>query len=697
MSSVPEQRRRCHLDGCRKYIPKGRKASAKYCSPNHQRKAADRRKYQREREKRDAQKAFENPKPSSRKREGEVYEYLKSHPRIVDLLLDGSLTSSAVASQQNWTVGAVTRGLHAVKVEMNLAEMRDGWEQSWRVRAMLPLADMNALKELDPESREFEETLDHVVRAYAAFSRWFFELEGKRPLIKRFHIRWIKRVIKAWATGGKQLILSPPRHGKSEMLVRFVVWFICMDPNIRIGWFCASRDVASLMLGAVRDHLENNKRLIEDVLPPGEVFRPDSKSGFPWTQSELKVAQCTRIGQKSSSLLALGRTSKFLSRDMDLIVIDDMEDFDSTREPSQRTYSRNKLAEIGTRKEEHTAEVYIGSRQHPDDIPQHIMALDGSALQWDVVVDTAHAEDCPLDPDDWNVHVDCMLFPEVRSYRWLMEKKLEMETLGIPGAYDMRYLNRPIPAESQVFDVNTIREVALNRDRGIGLGGLPLGHLVGGLDPSARGVQASFIWHYREPTQQEAEAGLKLKMSMVDLDATQAGGQAGAVRIIRDWYHEYGLSYWLYETNSQQIDFYDRIRKDVAASACHVCGEGHPDIAIKDHNTGQNKKDAELGISAMAPLYHNGTVDLPYGTNDARVKVNMLLRQLELWTTDGVQNKGAKTDIKMAQWFPWAGRIQKWMKRNNEVHLELEGQQSYPAIESFTGTSPWASSYPGGF
>ena len=75
---------------------------------------------------------------------------------------------------------------------------------------------------------------------------------------------------------------------------------------------------------------------------------------------------------------------------MDIIIIDDLEDYDSTREEGQRIYSRNKLAEIGTRKVEETAEIAIGSRQHPDDIPSHLLALQGSILQWEVIVDSAH-------------------------------------------------------------------------------------------------------------------------------------------------------------------------------------------------------------------------------------------------------------------------------------------------------------------
>ena len=681
-TTVPEVRY-CELEGCRKQIPRTKNITAKYCNSGHQKAAATRRAHKRKMEKKRVEDQFMNPQKTSSKREGVIFERMKSDPALV-FLLDGTMTATAYAMKHNLTLASVTRALNAIKIEMAVKELQDEWEPSWRVKAMLPWDKMLALQKMTPDTPEFEAALGEMVRAYTTFSRWYFRLEGIRPLVKDFHEKWIASIIRAWATGGKQLILSPPRHGKSEMLIRFCIWFIVMNPNIRIGWFCSGKDVAELMLGAVKDHLENNEVLIRDVLPPGEVFNPGLKSGKPWSKKEIKVAQQSHVGQKSSSLLALGLTSKFLSRDMDVIIIDDPEDFDSTAEPRQRKKARGKFAEVGTRKEEHTAEVYISSRQHPDDLPKHIMDMEGTILAWKTIVDSAHEEGCGQDPDDWDAHVDCMLFPEVRSYRWLMEKKMEMQMLGIPHAYSMRYLNLAIPEEGQIFDVERIRDVGLDRDRGLGLEGLPLGYLVGGLDPSARGIQASFLWHYRQTGDDKAP----LKMSMVDLDTERAGGVAGAIKVIIDWYEKYGLLVWFYEVDGLLQEFYKLVKEGVAKT--------HPQILIKPHRTGSVKQDVEAGISAMAPLYHSGAISLPYGTSAARAKTNMLLRQLELWTSDGVKSKRALTDVKMAQWFPFAGRIQALLRDIRRPKSVVQEEGSYLGITRMA-TLPWSNTgYPGG-
>ena len=119
-------------------------------------------------------------------------------------------------------------------------------------------------------------------------------------------------------------------------------------------------------------------------------------------------------------------------------------------------------------------------------------------------------------------------------------------------------------------------------------------------------------------------------------------------------------------------------------------------LVVKPHLTGTNKQDAEIGISSMAPRYHGGLVNLPYGSSNARKKVNVLLRQLELWTTDGVlNNRKVKTDIKMAQWFPFPQIVRWGRDQNYQTKIERGSEQSYPGL-STTSAVPWHTKYPKG-
>ena len=683
MSVSPTNNRVCHLPECLNKIPPSRSSRAKYCTKQHMQRAMARRQRDKKKAEQQAKLIALGVTDAPTARRGDAYQALmdEDNEHLTDLLLEGKLDANYLANIFGFSKSAILRAEQAVRITRRMRVLKKEWEPSWKVRAMIPTWKLERLKDLGPhgeDTDEFQRLVDELVRSYAVFSRYYFTLEGRRPIVADFHLEWIRSIIVAYTTGGKQLILSPPRHGKSEMLVRFAVWVITMFPNIRIMWVAANTDVAKLMLGSVKDHLTNNERLLSDVLPPGEKFKPKREEGKPWSMREIKVAQCTHVGQKSSTMVALGRTTKILSRDVDLLIVDDLEDLDTVLEPKQREYSRQKFAEIGTRKEERTGWVNICSRQHPDDIPSKLMSLEGTPLAWRTIVNSAHDEACGLDENVVEGHDDngCVLFPKVRSYRWLMEKKLENEALGLPGAYEMRYLNRPIPETGIVFDIPLIKEVALDHSRGLGIEGLGAGRLVAGLDPSARGTQAAFLWHYANHT-----------LSMVDLETQEAGGIDGAIDVILRWYNEYGVNTWYFETNAQQSEFYKMVKREVL--------KVYPMISIKEHNTGRNKQSAELGISAMAPLYHSGNVNLPHGTPEARVKVNLLLRQLELWTTDGIKNQRSKTDIKMAQWFPFAGTIERWMRDDADVELTIQEGSSYPGYGNIS-SAPWGhTSYPG--
>ena len=171
---------------------------------------------------------------------------------------------------------------------------------------------------------------------------------------------------------------------------------------------------------------------------------------------------------------------------------------------------------------------------------------------------------------------------------------------------------------------------------------------------------------------------------MVDLETQKAGGFEGALRIIQQWDDTYELKDWKYEDNSHQIEFF---RDPRLAKVQNARG-----VAVRPYHTGKNKQDPELGLSSMAPLYHSGRINLPYGTREARTKVRMLLRQLQNWTTEGKARRGL-TDVKMASWFPFP-TILRWNKEDRAINLVSE-EGSYGSIRTMNDVG-WTTNYPGG-
>ena len=106
-----------------------------------------------------------------------------------------------------------------------------------------------------------------------------------------------------------------------------------------------------------------------------------------------------------------------LSRDCDLIIADDIEDHSSTVQPAARHNTKNWwTTTLGSRKEEHTAMVVIGSRQHPDDLYSALLESEA----WETIVEEAHSSECTLPPEDVEEHTECMLWTGFRSHNMLL-------------------------------------------------------------------------------------------------------------------------------------------------------------------------------------------------------------------------------------------------------------------------------------
>jgi hypothetical protein len=370
----------------------------------------------------------------------------------------------------------------------------------------------------------------------------------------------------------------------------------------------------------------------------------------------------------------LGSTSTVAGRDADYIVIDDLEERKTVATPELRQKSREKHNEIMERKEEHTGVMTIESRQHIDDIPSHLKQAIGTEA-WRSVSYPAHAEWCDLDPEKFAGHDanGCVLFPEVRPYRWLMARKQEAEELNLPGRYELRYLQKAVPTEGVVFNIPLIKEIALNRGRGIGTLETEGGRLIAGLDPGKVGHQKAVLWMWTPK-----------RIYLIDIQ-TEGSGLDGVVQVMTDWYHKYDLWDWVFEINSLQEEW---LKADQIVNLKITL----PGLNIMDHTTGKNKHDPVAGLTSMAAAYHAGRFDLPFGTPEAIRKVNLLLGELELWTSDGFAKRG-RTDIKMASWFPWP-RMQKWVKDEiKKVVVHSDGDMlatNYPSsgLDNLTEV-PW--------
>ncbi|MCP4900400.1 MAG: hypothetical protein GY906_25835, partial [bacterium] len=231
----PEEVRLCLREECNKQVH-GHKNKL-FCSKKCRYKVQDERKAIAA----EAQAILTGEKDALESRRGKIYVHLKNLFDQGDLNLEdwlsGVLTSTRIGELTGYSAAGISRTKRAFMIDLGVESARSEWERHPRHVAMLGPDHqyMARLAAEDPEAFEME--LDIAVNAFVEFRDEFFEyLPGKKFLTKPVHRRWIKAILRTIYTGGRGMVLSPPRHGKSELLVHFCIWMILREPNIRILW-----------------------------------------------------------------------------------------------------------------------------------------------------------------------------------------------------------------------------------------------------------------------------------------------------------------------------------------------------------------------------------------------------------------------------------------------------------------------------
>ena len=625
----------CYAGGCHRPLPKGR---TKYCSDRcynritMQKKRAKKKGIEWTQE--DDTLVIPSQKKNLQSRRGQVYSDIVDSG-LAEEILKGKNTLADVAKILNTSVAAVSMAYNAYIEDKENELAQDNWA--------IPQVAEKSLQDF----RDFRD-------------RYFQTEKGEPYETPEFHIKWINSILEAIEHGEQQMILSPPRHGKTDLLIHFCVWMICTSPNIRILWVGGNEEIAKNAIGSVLDQLESNELLIEEICGPGPKFKPNTRTGKSWSQNGFTVGTRTVTGIKSPTMVGIGRGGKILSRDCDIIIADDIEDHTSTMQPASRENTRSWwTTTLSSRKEEHTAMVVIGSRQHYDDLYSHLL----ENQSWKTIVEEAHDTACTL--PDWNEeeHLDCMLWRGKRTYKWLMDRKRAAETTGGRAIYEMVYLNVAMPDGLALFDRVEIEEC---RDQKRDIGHIPQGtRLIAGLDPASTGYQAAFLWAYDAVTN---------KLHMVNMNNNLGGGIPQALEIIKDWYGKYNLSHWVIEENG----FQKAIRQD---KSIRDFASRHG-IFLEGHETYKNKFDPMYGVTAMRPMFQEQNISLPYLSFEAQEKVNLYTSQLVYFSSAKNKSKsvGTKTDIVMASWFP--------MRAIRRMQKERFAELGYDYNPSFTGYEP---------
>ena len=187
------------------------------------------------------------------------------------------------------------------------------------------------------------------------------EETGKPIQQAPMHAEWHRLV-----TGERRvLIWSHVESGKTQQLsVARSVWELGANPNLRIVIVSNTQKQAEKVSRAVAGYITESDEL-KAVFPD---LRPNP--GGPWTSTTLTVKRTTRA--KDPSVQACGIHGNILGARIDLLVLDDILDYENTRTPHLRDDTRRWVySTLFGRLTANSRVICVGNAWHKEDLLQH--------------------------------------------------------------------------------------------------------------------------------------------------------------------------------------------------------------------------------------------------------------------------------------------------------------------------------------
>jgi hypothetical protein len=474
-------------------------------------------------------------------------------------------------------------------------------------------------------------------------------IEGKDP-------SWVHPSM-VFEKGERDLVMvnMPPEHAKTTSItINYVVYRICMDPNIRVILVSKTAEMAKKMLYAIKTRLTHPRyeAMIEAYAPLGG-FDKDSEA---WNQTMIYVSDNARdSGEKDPTVQALGIRGHIYGARADLIILDDTVDLTNAHEFEKqidwlqsevisRISASGSMLVVGTRLA--SKDLYRELRdesRYPDE------ASPWSYLSMPAVLEFNNKE------SDWVTLWPRSNQPEPGSKietqeadadgyyaKWDGPRLSKKRRRVSPRAWAMVYQQQQV-AEDAVFNPEMIK-AAINGNRMAGpipkgmvgqrINGMDGLIIVAGLDPATSGHTAAVV------------IGLDIKtQKRYVLDVYNKINSPESMRdMIKDFTVKYRISEWRIERNGfQGFLVHDRELNEFCSTRGTV---------IKPHFTGQNKHDTDFGVASMASLFSNWEnknqmIELP--STHGQESCKQLVEQLVTWAPSAPKTQ--KTDIVMAMWF----------------------------------------------
>lgn len=505
----------------------------------------------------------------------------------------------------------------------------------------------------DPRSVTFEEFCETYLgqRLFWHQLQWFDLLEGREP-------RDIHPAQRYEPANDRFLLLNTPvHHAKTATMTNYIVYRICMDPQVRIKVISKTQVKAREILQSIKKVLTSPEyAALQAAFAPNGGWKATADA---WRADYFYVEREGK--ERDPTVEALGIGGQIYGARANLIVLDDCVTGTNAHEWEKQLTWINR--EVRSRLGRTGKLLVVGTRIAPVDLYRELR--NGENFSRGVSPWTYFAQPAVLefadDPADWKT-----LWP--RSNQTIEDgaEDITPDEDGMYPAWDgpalaearnsiseadwaMIYQQADVQ-ESSTFPAHAVKGACGMRDVGPMTPGAP-GHrrrgmdglyVIGSIDPSGSG-DSGFV---------ALAVDRETKMRYVLRVQTLSPWHWATVRrLVMDWTDELAINEWVVEKNM----YHASLRHDEEITT-FLQTRG---VRMTEHFTQGNKLDENIGVQSLAPLFgewvksEDGRVweprmkpmiELPKRHSEGALK---LVEQLVTW----FPNTKNKTDLVMALWF----------------------------------------------
>ena len=508
--------------------------------------------------------------------------------------------------------------------------LSDSTYRQWRRRDQLFAAEVDSITS---GARQFKEADPDDWAGFADF-RWRF-FKHKTPPHQQLIINEYERL----RPGQILLILIPPEHGKTTMFEDYACFRLATDPDYRITVGTEAQKLARRIVGRVKNRMEEDGPFPTFARQFGP-FVPQKMEGRAtrqaWAADYFNVYKRKRSDERDYSMVGIGFGSNIAGSRTDQLHCDDLQSMKTLNQTEKflETFQQDWL----TRPGETGFTTINGTRVADGDLYEAMMeAWDGK--DWfrvvrlpAIITDPVTGEKRPLwpyDPDQPG---------KQKGYTMEMLDNLR-EKVG-ESAWSRNYMQQPRPKGMGTFTEDAI-DRCLNPARRLGaelpVKGAPI---YIGLDPALGGINCLIAVQI---------TGDKLYILDIVEDANLSRNEQIMDRIEAMVVGLHARGGQVTDLVIETMNFQRGLARD---ERLREMSERHG-FGLREHLTGINKYDADIGVPSMVSTFLKKEMDIAYGDDERTRDVATSLRHQLLRWRPGIKGNILRQDQVMALWFVW--------------------------------------------